>query len=369
MSFQSQTINLSKLRFDPQNPRLLTEVKAGDDIDIINHMLREEGLIELMASIGELGYSGAEPLLVTPDTSSSGFYIVVEGNRRLAALRLLNDPDLAKIRKPSVSEIVENARNKNIFEIPCIISPSRSAVLDYLGFRHITGVKEWSPLAKAKYLKQLYDNNIAKEPGNTRKAIKTLADTIGSNSSYVRRLLTGLTISLYANDNAFWGLDLEEKDIEFSVLTTALSYKNIVAYLAIESDEDFELLNINNDNCKNLFDWVFIKNKDGRSRIGESRNLKTLNSIMAVPTALEAFTGGMSLKDASLLTSEPTDSFIALLTDATEKLEMAHDYLKNINEPAEKTSYIVDAVFNNAQAIKALFKAKLDEVKSTKAGT
>ena len=101
-------IPLSNLLFDPENPRLPKEFRGNrDEQAIIKHMLRDESLIELMKSIGQTGYSASEPLLVVPESEK---YIVVEGNRRLAALKLLSNPELAVIRRKSVDEVINEKR-------------------------------------------------------------------------------------------------------------------------------------------------------------------------------------------------------------------------------------------------------------------
>ena len=104
-----------------------------------------------MISIGENGFFPGEAIVVTP---ANGKYTVLEGNRRLAALKLLQDPDLAGNRR-SITRASEDSKNKPT-DIPAYIVNSRDDALQYLGFRHISGVQRWDPLAKARYLKLLF---------------------------------------------------------------------------------------------------------------------------------------------------------------------------------------------------------------------
>ena len=84
------------LRLDPGNPRLIGD---GNDITeeaIIARLYRAAELNELLESISTNGYLDIEPLVVMEDPDpDGGRLIVLEGNRRLAALRLLREPDLA----------------------------------------------------------------------------------------------------------------------------------------------------------------------------------------------------------------------------------------------------------------------------------
>lgn len=132
------TIKLNNLKFDAQNPRLPMRLQGvTDENKVIDYMVKYGNVTELMLSIGETGYSEAEPLLVVKEGTDK--YIVVEGNRRLAALKLLNDSELTKVRIQSINSVVSGAKYIPE-EVPCIVYASREDVLDYLGYRHITGV-------------------------------------------------------------------------------------------------------------------------------------------------------------------------------------------------------------------------------------
>ena len=88
MSNEIQYIETGKLEFDPENPRFyrLNE-RAGSDDAVIEEMLDDESVQDLMLSIGEQDYFPGEPLLVVKKGKK---FVVVEGNRRLAAVKLLN---------------------------------------------------------------------------------------------------------------------------------------------------------------------------------------------------------------------------------------------------------------------------------------
>ena len=60
-------------------------------------------------------------------------------------------------------------------QLPVLKFKERNEILDYLGYRHITGIKQWSSLAKAKYLKELRE----RKPD---MSFKELAKSIGSRA-------------------------------------------------------------------------------------------------------------------------------------------------------------------------------------------
>src|SRR5690606_94524 len=92
---QRSTVDPVELRLDTKNPRF-AGIGGGSRSEkgIITHMLESADLRELIESIASNGYFSFEPLVVV-DEGSSGKLTVIEGNRRVAAIKLLRDPNLA----------------------------------------------------------------------------------------------------------------------------------------------------------------------------------------------------------------------------------------------------------------------------------
>lgn len=327
MAVQSITIELSKLIYDPQNPRLPMKVRNLDDMDTIDYMLRNGNIIELMQSIAEMGYSSAEPLLVVKATEGDK-YIVVEGNRRLTALKLIDNAGLAKVRIQQVNDIANEAKHIPT-EIPCILYDTREEILSYLGYRHITGIKEWGSLEKARYLKELFDLHKEREGDGI---YRTLAKMIGSRSDYVERLLGSLELYSHANNNAYFGSDITEDEINFSYFTTAMGYKSIVNYININFNGNLNHLEgINEGNYRKLFLWLFDKNK---RVVKEIRNISKLAAVVDFPIAIEKLDNGASLDVAMIYTSEPENVFFSNLDKASDYLKEAKTSIEQLsNEP------------------------------------
>ena len=323
-------IPLNLLLFDPKNPRLPETLRdITDESAILRHMLRDESLIELMKSIAEMGYSSSEPLLVVKSDTIENSYIVVEGNRRLAALKLLSCPDLAPIRQKSVRDVIAE-KQFTPESIPCLVYPCRNHILDYLGYRHITGVKSWGALEKARYLKQLYDRHI--EDAGPNQVCSVLAKMIGSRKDYVAKLLTAYALYEHANEQAYYGIDIEEKDVDFSLLSTSLSYENLFKFIGLESAGTVSIDQINDDNYSFLFHCLY----DPKKKIGESRQLKQLSHVIGNPQALAEYRKGCSLQTAAYYTSEPMETFQRFLGDAEQSLENAKNGVERIPLNAEE---------------------------------
>ena len=60
-------------------------------------MVRRQGekLLELAQDILDVGLSPGEPLWVAPDPRAQGKFVVLEGNRRITALKVMDNPALA----------------------------------------------------------------------------------------------------------------------------------------------------------------------------------------------------------------------------------------------------------------------------------
>jgi hypothetical protein len=347
-------ISLGKLNFDPQNPRLPTDlIGKYDENKIIDYMLRDASLLELMRSIHESGYYRSEPLLVVPNKDK---FLVVEGNRRLAALKLLSNPQLAKVREKSVNDIV-TGKGHAPDSIPCILHEKRELILDYLGYRHITGVKSWGALEKARYLEQLYKKYKKKD---TEQTFKTLAKMIGSRADYVGKLLAALKLYRYANDKAYFHLNIAEKDIDFSILSTAIGYNNIYIFIGLGSSSDIDESHINEEN----YEFLFRRLYDPQLKINESRELSDLSSVLVEGSiALEMYRKGISLSEAIYYTHTPIETLKQFLVEAKKSLTNARNCLDKHLELGDDSDSIYEQVKelqNIVRSIKAVLQDDRD---------
>jgi hypothetical protein len=317
-------VSVGHLKFDSLNPRLPNYIDKSGDKEVVEWMLKEANIVELMGSIGEQGYFEGEPLIVVPSKNQPKHFEVVEGNRRLTAVKLLLNPELAETRKSAVLDAAQAARKKPT-RLPVLTFASRDQVLRYLAYRHITGIEPWNPLQKARYLKQLATSSDFKRL-EKKDLRRRLAKEIGSNSNYVARLLAGLAVYEAIEDSHFFEIaGLDEKTISYSVLTTALTYDALSKFIGLKGPTDDEGNGLAKNKLKELTVWLFEKNSEGQTRLGESRNLQKLARVVDEPKALLKFRGGRPLSEADLLTSGPVDAFRTSLSEAKARLETARD--------------------------------------------
>src|SRR5437867_3868720 len=148
-----QNIPLTDLLLDPENYRLEPQ---ATQLATIHAMIaeQEEKLIELAEDILELG--GLSPIVLTAVCRSNepGKYMVVEGNRRVTALKLLRDPALAtgtSIEK-RINKIATGHTKKLPNQVECRIMASKQEAFPWIRRIHDIGmggaaVVSWSPIA------------------------------------------------------------------------------------------------------------------------------------------------------------------------------------------------------------------------------
>lgn len=350
-------ISVDKLYFDPHNPRLPSYVRDGGEAAVLKWMLTEGDLIELMTAIAATGYSSSEALLVT-QSPTKGQYIVVEGNRRLAAVKLLMNPESAPTRQKTILNLIQDIQPDQIEHLPVIIYEARDDILDFLGFRHITGIKSWGARAKADYLRQLF-NRHHKSDTSEQETIRTISNIIGSKPYYVNKLLVAHEIVSVGEEENFWGSDqIDYEELNFSVLHTALGYENIRKFAGTPTSFMIEFLEqVNKKQLSELLEWVVGKNKI----ISESRELKELNYVLGNETALSKIRNGYALKIAATYTGIALDDFRSLIATAYQKLEEADRLAINVDNFDETDLDDAKNVYKLARKISKYIEESSDE--------
>jgi len=352
---QIKFISLDKLKLDKLNPRLPTSLHNADENKIINWMLADASIIELMLAIGENDFFIGEALLVIEKDND---YIVVEGNRRLTALKLLNNPELANIHRKKIQRVLELTKYRPK-SIPCIVFNKREEILNYLGYRHVTGIKSWGILAKARYLYNL----IKDKDYNLTEVSRELAKQIGSRSDYVRRMIISYEIFEVIKDNLFYKIpNLNEDSFYFNYIVDSLRYENIRKFLGIELNNDNWKANLNYKNLEVLIKLFFEKNAENKSRVlGNSDNLSKLDKIFSNKEITEKFLNGLSLNDAFSLIEIDASTFTLELDTSLKHLKLAHSYIHKIIKHNENDIDILKEIVSLCKILKNDIESKGDE--------
>lgn len=154
-------IAVSNLLLDLQNPRLA--VGQQNQPDTLHAMLRAEGpkTLALAESIAKEGLSPMERLVVMPSEQDAGRFMVLEGNRRLTALKILSEPSLvspmlsAQQQKKLKSWSTEYKKHE-VDQIECVVFASRETAKPWLERRHRgdqggLGIVRWGATEAARF--------------------------------------------------------------------------------------------------------------------------------------------------------------------------------------------------------------------------
>lgn len=355
--------DIDNLLLDPGNPRLPNNLDRKDEKAILSWMLTNVSILELMASIASNGYFEGEPVLaVKGEGEYLGKYIIVEGNRRLSASKILRNPQLVDSKQQSILDIVTATDAKIPEKLPIIVFDDRDKIMDYLGYRHITGVKAWGPLAKARYLDHLYKSKKRKFE-NDNDLYKELAKIIGSKGYYVKRLHTAFRAYLKVEENNFFSINgLDENTIEFSNFNDGLTkFQYIGKFVGVNFENTDPIERMNVKSLEEVCKWMFERSSESITRLGEVRNLPKLNAILnpEYPEALKAFRDGKPINEAVLLTDEPNLVFSKLIKDAYNRLQIVQDYLYTISIPSEIDMESVKRINNLAADLYEAMKKRL----------
>ena len=159
----TKRLAVTSLQLDPKNPRLGRETTARVPREIVQYLFEHDKAMEVAESIALRGYFPNEPLLAYVD---DGRHIVVEGNRRLAALKALREPGLLE---GALQRQVERFSRRIVSpellkKVPVTIAPNRRATDRQIAGRHIgTPVLAWQAENRASFilekLEEGYDND------------------------------------------------------------------------------------------------------------------------------------------------------------------------------------------------------------------
>src|ERR1700722_4974522 len=148
----TKLLSVASLHLDPRNPRLGRQTTSQPPREIIQYLFEHDKAIEVAESIAKRGYFPNEPLLAIEEDDD---FIVVEGNRRLAALKALREPGLLEgsLRR-SVERLARQIEDvSELASVPVTIAPSRRATDKQIAGRHVgTPVLPWQAENRASFI-------------------------------------------------------------------------------------------------------------------------------------------------------------------------------------------------------------------------
>ena len=298
-NLHSQHISIDNLFLDPNNPRFFD---FEDEIGLVlERRIPEVGvqkrafekisrfdIRQLKDSIAEVGFLPMDSIVVRPIGNNN--YVIVEGNRRLAAIQSLiqDHEDGRELPK----ELIEQLQT---IEVCVLDTTAESAARDQLllaGLRHISGVKSWGPYQRAIALRSLSKQM----SGDITAAGKAL----GLGSTTARRLLRALKALEDLRDDEEYG-DFAKPSM-FSYFEEVVKSPAIRdGFLSWDGNAE-EFTNI--ESLRLFYSWIFPE--EGQDpKIARGAEVRDLAKVVADKEALEEFKKPtVSLAQALSMTEE-----------------------------------------------------------------
>ena len=290
---ESTLCPLELLELDLHNPRLQTgsELIARTEKEVIESLAEIAALDELVTSICTNKYLNLEPLIVM-GKHAAGPFTVLEGNRRLAAIRLISDPALAAEIGISLPSTIPAGVKASFKSILVNRVKRREDSREFIGFKHINGPQRWDAYAKAKYVTDWYKSEIDNPKGIS---IDEIAAKMGDNNNTMRAYIYAVLILEQAERVNIWALEDRPKTrgrFAFSHLYTALGREEYQQALGLDG-RWLSRPSVNLITKKHLTDlgeilgYLYGSVSDGRTSLIKSQNpdLRDVGYAIAQPEA------------------------------------------------------------------------------------
>lgn len=318
-----QQIDVDQLLLDPENPRLESVATTKDQQDLIKAMWREMAVDEVALSIAENGFFEEEPLFAIPAPKENGEprYVVVEGNRRLTAVKLLLNEGLRKAVKATDLPKLNAAEKAKLRSLPVSLYTKREDLWAYFGFRHVNGPKEWDSLSKAAYIAQ-----VRREYG---KSLEEITRVIGDQHSTVKRIYRGYVLLEQAEKmTEFQRNDRNRNRFYFSHLYTAVDYPEVQEFLGtdpVKSLREDPIAKQYLPHLEELMVWLFGSKERNIEAVirTQAPDLSYLRSVIGNKQALSALRSGITLHRAHAISLGDSRRFEEALTQAKDALQEA----------------------------------------------
>lgn len=315
-------VDADSLHFDYENPRLAeygVDEKLDED-EILDILWDAMDVQELVQSISASGFFEHEALIVAKEKRRN---VVIEGNRRLAAVKVLRSPQLAAEKGWPVPRLTA-AQRKSLDQLP-VLFETREGSWRYLGFKHVNGPAKWGSYAKAVYIADVHKKY--------KISLEDIAHQIGDRHRTVQRLFRGLMVLEQAErEKVFDREDRYNSRLAFSHLYTGLDYDGIASFLGVASKEDESTRPVPKEKIKALGEmclWLYGSRKEKREPAVRSQNphLRQLNAVVTSREAVAALRDGAPLEKAFEISLPPKAVFEAALLAAKRELTTARAHL------------------------------------------
>lgn len=224
--------SLKTLQLDMNNPRIKHVGSNLSQTQILKFLIRKEGVFELAKKISEEGYFvGEEPIICIENNKK----VVLEGNRRTAALKLLQEP------KKHLSTAKTNILLKNILKndfpvdrkLKCYIAPNRLLANPIIYTRHNgETLKKWKTGNQYAFVAEMfYEDGLV---------VEDICDVLNESRAKILKPLKAYNLFYEGREilEKEEGIVVNVADFEFTNLERFYNYEPAKEFLGIEFDDE-----------------------------------------------------------------------------------------------------------------------------------
>ena len=277
------TLSFDQIFLDPNNPRFWTEkdtreVPDSKIPDVKTQIKALEkissfGTNELRDSILRNGFLPLDRIVVRPIDGPEENFVIVEGNRRFAALAVLRrEIEELTVNEDGIDDDYLEKLLNDTNQLDVLIYQGDGAHdISWLlqGIRHISGIRNWAPAQRARLVAEQIDN---KDLG-----FKVAGQAFGLSAQAVGRLYRAFkALEQMRNDDEF---SSKAKNDYFSLFEEAIRNRDVKDWLGWSNDSwTFE----NDANRKEFYSWISEDDEhDNDRRIHDPRHIKFLGDLIA----------------------------------------------------------------------------------------
>lgn len=340
-------LKVADLSLDLANPRFV-DPNLNTQEDMIRFLYENADLPELLLSFTNSGYLDFEPIIVRRRD-----LVVLEGNRRIAALKLLATPGLAERLELTIPENVPAAATPD--EVSAILVKEASEARSYIGFKHINGPKPWDAMSKAKYAAEWHAAGTPLE-----EITKALGDTFNT----VNRLVHGYRVYEQAVREGFDPEKRTGRRFAFSHLYTAITRSSIKQWLNLSEDPKQDPIPASHvDHLRTLMSWLYGQGPKEPAVIKtQNPDLNRLADVVANDRTREMLMATRDLYEAWEELEPPSNRLENALIQAVRQTEAA-SALAGSFDGRQSTFDTAERLFGSARSIYLGFRQTLDKQK------
>lgn len=268
--WQKISLSVSNLKLDKDNPRIPSYASTKTVKDIISYLIEHEQIERLANKIVEKGFICHDPIYVVKENDR---YVVAEGNRRVAALQCLFDPNLVSnpIKRKGFEKLKNKFGSDLIEKVDVYVAPSRRDIENVLFELHAEGKLQWSRQQKNKFIAEI---------GITSgESIENIADRFNVKPSEIQDSVQEYLIEKYFTEIGL-PTNIENKVLQekfnISTLSRLLNASTFKTYTGFKIDGNRIITTIS----KNKFNSMLKKFiTDIAENIHNSRTLNDGNHI------------------------------------------------------------------------------------------